>query len=54
MDGKDHGPNVVKHLFIWLWAHNGYGKHMARHWLNLTLYANSAGYAGDSPQTIWG
>jgi hypothetical protein len=27
---------------------------MARHWLNLTLYSNSAGYVGNSPQTIWG
>ena len=52
MDGKNHSPNVVEKLFNWLRAHNGYGKHMAWHWLDLALYANNAGYAGNPPQTI--
>ena len=45
---------MVEKLFDWLRSHNGYGKHMARHWLDLALYANNAGYASNPPWTIWG
>ncbi len=34
-------------------SHEGYGEHMARQWLDLARYADSAGYADDRPRTIW-
>ena len=37
-----------------LQVHNDYNKHMAQNRINLSLYANRAGYAGNPPQTIWG
>ena len=37
-----------------LLAHDGYGEHQARQWLDLARYADSAGYADDPPRTIWG
>ena len=36
-----------------LLSHPGYGEHMARGWLDLARYADSAGYADDPPRTIW-
>ncbi len=36
-----------------LLSHSGYGEHMARSWLDLARYADSAGYADDPPRTIW-
>ena len=36
-----------------LLSHPGYGEHMARSWLDLARYADSAGYADDPPRTIW-
>ena len=34
-------------------AKEAYGEHMARMWLDLARYADSAGYADDPPRTIW-
>ena len=50
----DHGPDAVEKLVDRLLAHDGYGEHMARQWLDLARYADSAGYADDPPRTIWG
>ena len=50
----DRGPDAVEKLVDRLLAHDGYGEHMARQWLDLARYADSAGYADDPPRTIWG
>lgn len=36
-----------------LLAEESFGEHWARHWLDLSRYADSAGYADDPPRTIW-
>jgi len=36
-----------------LLAQPNYGEHMARSWLDIARYADSAGYADDPPRTIW-
>lgn len=36
-----------------LLAKPAYGEHMARGWLDIARYADSAGYADDPPRTIW-
>ena len=50
----DAAPDAVEKLVDRLLAHDGYGEHMARQWLDLARYADSAGYADDPPRTIWG
>jgi hypothetical protein len=50
----DVSPDAVEKLVDRLLAHDGYGEHMARQWLDLARYADSAGYADDPPRTIWG
>ena len=50
----DRGPDAVEKLVDRLLGHDGYGEHMARQWLDLARYADSAGYADDPPRTIWG
>jgi hypothetical protein len=50
----DRSPDAVDKLVDRLLAHDGYGEHMARQWLDLARYADSAGYADDPPRTIWG
>ena len=50
----DRAPDAVEKLVDRLLAHDGYGEHMARQWLDLARYADSAGYADDPPRTIWG
>ena len=50
----DSSPDAVEELVDRLLAHPGYGEHMARQWLDLARYADSAGYADDPPRTIWG
>jgi len=50
----DSSPDAVEKLVDRLLAHPGYGEHMARQWLDLARYADSAGYADDPPRTIWG
>lgn len=37
-----------------LLAKAAYGEHWARMWLDLARYADSSGYASDTPRTIWG
>ena len=50
----DPAPDAVEKLVDRLLAHNGYGEHQARQWLDLARYADSAGYVDDLPRTIWG
>ena len=50
----DRSPEAVEKLVDRLLSHDGYGEHMARQWLDLARYADSAGYADDPPRTIWG
>ena len=50
----DQAPDAVERLVDRLLVHDGYGEHMARQWLDLARYADSAGYADDPPRTIWG
>ncbi|MFM7107189.1 MAG: DUF1549 domain-containing protein, partial [Planctomycetaceae bacterium] len=50
----DKSPDAVERLVDRLLAHDGYGEHVARQWLDLARYADSAGYADDPPRTIWG
>ncbi|NBX29634.1 DUF1549 domain-containing protein, partial [bacterium] len=50
----DPAPDAVDKLVDRLLAHDGYGEHQARQWLDLARYADSAGYADDPHRTIWG
>ena len=50
----DASPDAVEKLVDRLLTHDGYGEHMARQWLDLARYADSAGYSDDPPRTIWG
>jgi hypothetical protein len=50
----DAAPDAVERFIDRLLAHSGYGEHVAREWLDLARYADSAGYADDRPRTIWG
>jgi hypothetical protein len=50
----DSSTDAVEKLVDRLLADPGYGEHMARQWLDLARYADSAGYADDRPRTIWG
>ena len=50
----DTSADAAEQLVDRLLAHDGYGEHMAREWLDLARYADSAGYADDPPRTIWG
>jgi len=50
----DRSPDAVEKLVAGLLAHDGFGEHMARQWLDLARYADSCGYAEDNPRTIWG
>jgi mono/diheme cytochrome c family protein len=50
----DTSADAVGKLVDRLLAHDGYGEHMARQWLDLARYADSAGYADDPPRAIWG
>jgi hypothetical protein len=50
----DTSAAAVESFVDRLLAHDGYGEHMARQWLDLARYADSAGYADDPPRTIWG
>ncbi|MCE9631235.1 MAG: PSD1 and planctomycete cytochrome C domain-containing protein [Planctomycetia bacterium] len=50
----DPAANAVETFVDRLLAHDGYGEHQARQWLDLARYADSAGYADDPQRTIWG
>jgi hypothetical protein len=49
----DQSADAVPRLADRLLDHPGYGEHMARGWLDLARYADSAGYADDPARTIW-
>ena len=49
----DTSTDAVEQFIDTLLSHQGYGEHMARSWLDLARYADSAGYADDPPRTIW-
>ncbi|MFV0446556.1 MAG: DUF1553 domain-containing protein [Planctomycetaceae bacterium] len=50
----DRTPNAYERLVDRLLASDAYGEHMARMWLDLARYGDSAGYADDPMRTIWG
>jgi hypothetical protein len=49
----DADPHAYEKLVDDLLSRSSYGEHMARMWLDLARYADSAGYADDPPRTIW-
>ena len=49
----DAAPDAVERFIDRRLDHPGYGEHVARQWLDLARYADSAGYADDRPRTIW-
>ena len=49
----DDEPEAYERLVDRLLASPRYGEHMARGWLDLARYADSAGYADDPQRTIW-
>jgi len=49
----DESGDAYERMIDRLLAKEAYGEHMARMWLDLARYADSAGYADDPPRTIW-
>ncbi len=49
----DGSPGAYAAYLDRLLATPAYGEHMARSWLDIARYADSAGYADDPPRTIW-
>ncbi|MFO1094891.1 MAG: DUF1549 domain-containing protein, partial [Planctomycetaceae bacterium] len=49
----DSSADAYEQMIDRLLAKESYGEHMARMWLDLARYADSAGYADDPPRTIW-
>ncbi len=49
----DTSPDAYEKLVDGLLAKPAYGEHWARMWLDLARYADSGGYASDTPRTIW-
>jgi hypothetical protein len=50
---KDSDPKAYENLVDRLLAKPTFGEHWAQMWLDLSRYADSAGYADDPPRTIW-
>ena len=50
---NDQSPQAYEKLVDRLLKKPAYGEHWAQMWLDLARYADSAGYAPDSPRTIW-
>lgn len=50
----DESPDAYEAVVDRLLASDAYGEHMARLWLDLARYGDSAGYADDPLRTIWG
>ena len=50
---KDASPDAYEKLVDRLLAKPAYGEHWTRMWLDLARYADSGGYASDTPRTIW-
>jgi hypothetical protein len=51
---NDESPTAYEQLVDRLLSSEAYGEHMARMWLDLARYGDSAGYADDPMRTIWG
>jgi hypothetical protein len=49
----DDSPDAYERLVDRLLESQAYGEQMARMWLDLARYGDSAGYADDPPRTIW-
>ena len=49
----DQRPDAYEQMVDAMLAKDAYGEHMARMWLDLARYADSAGYADDPSRTIW-
>jgi mono/diheme cytochrome c family protein len=49
----DPSPAAFAAYLDRLFASPAYGEHMARGWLDIARYADSAGYADDPPRIIW-
>ncbi len=50
---NDADPKAYEKLVDRLMAKPAFGEHWAQMWLDLSRYADSAGYADDPPRTIW-
>jgi mono/diheme cytochrome c family protein len=50
---KDTRPDAYEQLVDRLLAKPAYGEQWSRMWLDLARYADSDGYASDTPRTIW-
>ncbi|MEI8381194.1 MAG: DUF1553 domain-containing protein [Planctomycetota bacterium] len=50
---NDADPKAYEKLVDRLLAKPAFGEHWAQMWLDLSRYADSAGYADDPPRTIW-
>ena len=50
---SDESPDAYSKYVDRILAKPSYGEHWTRMWLDLARYADSAGYADDSPRTIW-
>src|SRR4029077_20547495 len=50
---NDKSPDAYEKLVDRLLAKPSYGEHWTRMWLDLARYADSGGYASDTPRTIW-
>lgn len=50
---KDTDPKAYEKLVDRLLTKPTFGEHWAQMWLDLSRYADSAGYADDPPRTIW-
>ncbi len=50
---KEASPDAYEKLVDNLLARPAYGEHWARMWLDLARFADSGGYASDTPRTIW-
>ncbi|QDT35518.1 DUF1553 domain-containing protein [Thalassoglobus polymorphus] len=50
---NDTSPQAYERLVDRLLASPAYGERLARIWLDLARYADSAGYADDPPRVIW-
>lgn len=50
---RDTDPRAYENYVDRLLAKPAFGEHWAQMWLDLSRYADSAGYADDPPRTIW-
>ncbi|MEI6232924.1 MAG: DUF1553 domain-containing protein [Planctomycetota bacterium] len=50
---NDKSPDAYEKLVDRMLSKPAYGEHWSRMWLDLARYADSGGYASDTPRTIW-